>query len=42
MRLGDVMTLIEIMKNERLVTEEQIADRMVEKKEKINEVEHVV
>ena len=40
--IGDVMTMIEIMKMSGLVTDEQIADRMVEKKEKINEVEHVV
>ena len=33
--IGDVMTMIEIMKMSGLVTEEQIADRMVEKKEKL-------
>ena len=31
--IGDVMTMIEIMKMSGLVTDEQIADRMVEKKE---------
>ena len=33
--IGDVMTMIEIMKMSGLVTDEQIADRMVEKKEKL-------
>ncbi len=33
--IGDVMTMIEIMKISGLVTDEQIADRMVEKKEKL-------
>ena len=33
--VGDVMTMIEIMKMSGLVTDEQIADRMVEKKEKL-------
>lgn len=33
--IGDVLTMIEIMKMSGLVTEEQIADRMVEKKEKL-------
>ena len=34
--IGDVMTMIEIMKMSGLVTDEQIADRMVEKKEKLS------
>ena len=33
--IGDVMTMIEIMKMSGLVTDEQILDRMVEKKEKL-------
>jgi NTP pyrophosphatase (non-canonical NTP hydrolase) len=33
--IGDVMTMIEIMKMSGLVTDEQIADRMIEKKEKL-------
>jgi len=33
--VGDVMTMIEILKMSGLVTDEQIADRMVEKKEKL-------
>jgi len=33
--VGDVLTMIEIMKMSGLVTDEQIADRMVEKKEKL-------
>ena len=33
--IGDVMTMIEIMKMSGLVTDEQIADRMKEKKEKL-------
>ncbi len=33
--IGDVMTMIEIMKISGLVSDEQIADRMVEKKEKL-------
>ena len=33
--IGDVMTMIEIMKMSGLVTDEQIADRMEEKKEKL-------
>ena len=33
--IGDVMTMIEIMKMSGLVTDKQIADRMVEKKEKL-------
>jgi|TARA_B100000073_G_scaffold347391_1_gene361561 NTP pyrophosphatase (non-canonical NTP hydrolase) len=33
--IGDVMTMIEIMKISGLVTDEQIADRMAEKKEKL-------
>ena len=33
--VGDVMTMIEIMKMSGLVTDEQIADRMKEKKEKL-------
>lgn len=33
--VGDVMTMIEIMKMSGLVTDEQIADRMEEKKEKL-------
>ena len=33
--IGDVMTMIEIMKHSGLVTDEQIADRMEEKKEKL-------
>ena len=33
--IGDVITMIEIMKMSGLVTDEQIADRMVEKKEKL-------
>ena len=33
--IGDVLTMIEIMKMSGLVTDEQIADRMVEKKEKL-------
>ena len=33
--IGDVLTMIEIMKMSGLVTEEQIADRMVDKKEKL-------
>ena len=33
--IGDVMTMIEIMKMSGLVTDEQIADRMVEKKQKL-------
>ena len=33
--IGDVMTMIEIMKMSGLVTDEQIADRMVKKKEKL-------
>ena len=33
--IGDVMTMIEIMKMNGLVTDEQIADRMEEKKEKL-------
>ena len=32
---GDVMTMIEIIKHSGLVTDEQIADRMEEKKEKL-------
>ena len=39
--IGDVMTMIEIMKMSGLVTDEQIADRMEIKKEKINEMEYV-
>ena len=33
--IGDVMTMIEIIKHSGLVTDEQIADRMEEKKEKL-------
>ena len=33
--VGDVMTMIEIMKISGLVTDEQIADRMEEKKQKL-------
>ena len=33
--VGDVMTMIEIMKMSGLVTDEQIEDRMKEKKEKL-------
>ena len=33
--IGDVMTMIEIMKISGLVTDEQIADRMAEKNEKL-------
>jgi len=33
--IGDVMTMIEIMKMSGLVTNEQITDRMKEKKEKL-------
>lgn len=33
--IGDVMTMIEIMKMSGLVTDEQIEDRMKEKKEKL-------
>ena len=33
--VGDVMTMIEIMKINGLVTDEQIADRMEEKKQKL-------
>ena len=33
--IGDVMTMIEIMKMSGLVTDEQITDRMKEKKEKL-------
>jgi NTP pyrophosphatase (non-canonical NTP hydrolase) len=33
--VGDVLTMIEIMKMSGLVTDEQIADRMKEKKEKL-------
>ncbi len=33
--IGDVMTMIEIMKMSGLVTDEQIADRMKEKKDKL-------
>ena len=33
--IGDVMTMIEIMKMSGLVTDDQIADRMKEKKEKL-------
>ena len=33
--IGDVMTIIEIMKMSGLVTDEQITDRMKEKKEKL-------
>ena len=33
--IGDVMTMIEIMKISGLVSDEQITDRMVEKKEKL-------
>ena len=33
--VGDVMTMIEIMKMSGLVTDEQIADRIKEKKEKL-------
>lgn len=33
--IGDVMTMIEIMKHSGLVTDEQIADRMKQKKEKL-------
>ena len=33
--IGDVMTMIEIMKMSGLVTDEQIADRMEIKKEKL-------
>lgn len=33
--IGDVMTMIEIMKISGLVTDEQITDRMKEKKEKL-------
>ena len=33
--IGDVMTMIEIMKMSGLVTDDQITDRMKEKKEKL-------
>ena len=33
--IGDVMTMIEIMKMSGLVTDEQITDRMKEKKQKL-------
>ena len=33
--IGDVMTMIEIMKHSGLVTDERFADRMEEKKEKL-------
>lgn len=33
--VGDVLTMIEILKMSGLVTDEQIADRMKEKKEKL-------
>jgi len=33
--VGDVMTMIEILKMRGRITDEQIADRMVEKKEKL-------
>lgn len=33
--IGDVMTMIEIMKMSGLVTDDQIADRIKEKKEKL-------